>query len=235
MTDPAGTHREVLDLLPWYVNGTLPEPHRARVEAHLRECLPCHAALREERKLSGLLLDQDVVPLGPSHGLNALLDRIDRRRRSARPAARIAPWIGYGLAAGIGGGIVWTWLAIVPVGGTVDGEFATLSATPGSPAAQSTTAAAATPATATPRIDVVFAADPNAAQLEAFGEEIGATLVAGPSEIGRYTFALNAAAPAGIEPLLETLRRDPRIRFAGRNYADNGGGGTVTESPGEAR
>lgn len=234
MTDSHGTHREILDLLPWYVNGTLPEQHRARLEAHLRECLPCHAALREERKLHGLLRDQDDLPLGPSHGLNALLDRIDRGQRTARPAAGLPPWIGYGLAAGIGGVVVWLWLAVLPLGGTiggaVDAEFETLSATP---AAAQPPAATAEPAA--PQIDVVFAAAPGAAGLEAFGREIGAKLVGGPSEIGRYTFALDATAADAVETLLETLRRDARIRFAGRSYADTGGGGTVTESPGEAR
>ncbi len=224
MTDSHGTHREILDLLPWYVNGTLPEQHRAHLESHLRECLPCHAALREERKLHGLLRDQDDLPLGPSHGLNALLDRIDRGQRAARPAAGLAPWLGYGLAAGVGGGIVWILLAVLPVGGPVDGEFATLSATP----------AAETPS-ATPQIDIVFAAAPGAAELEAFGREIGARLVGGPSEIGRYTFALEATAADAVETVLETLRRDSRIRFAGRSYVDTSGGGTVTESPGEAR
>jgi len=229
MTDFGGTHREVVDLLPWYVNGTLPEQHRARVEAHLRDCLPCNAALREERKLSGLLRDQDDLPLGPGHGLNALLARIDRGRHSARPAARIAPWIGYGLAAGIGGGVVWLWLALAPIGGTGEGEFGTLTATPA--------AARVEPAagqSAKFRIDILFAAPPKADDLDAFGREMGATLVAGPSDIGRYTFAFDANA-AGVDALLETLRRDARIRFAGRSYVDSSGGGTVTESPGEAR
>jgi anti-sigma factor RsiW len=229
MTDSHGTHREILDLLPWYVNGTLPEHHRARLEAHFRECLPCHAALREERKLQGLLRDQDDLPLGPSHGLNALLDRIDRGQRAPRPVRRLVPLIGYGIAAGIGGGLVWLWLAVLPVNGADDGEFETLSATP----------AVASPPSATsepprPQIDVVFAATPTAAELEAFGKELAAARVAGPSEIGRYTFTLDRTA-ADIEMLLESLRRDPRIRFAGRSYADVNAGGTLTESSGEAR
>ena len=229
MTDSHGAHREILDLLPWYVNGTLPEHHRARLEAHFRECLPCHAALREERKLHGLLRDQDDLPPGPSHGLNALLDRIDRRQRSTRPGAALLPWVGYGLAAGLGGGIVWLWLAVLPVGGTVDGEYATLSATPASASSPS-----ATGESPRPQIDVLFAATPTGGELEAFGREFGAALVSGPSEIGRYTFALDRTA-ADTEMLLESLRRDPRIRFAGRSYVDTSGGGTVTESPGEAR
>jgi hypothetical protein len=222
MTEPPVSHNEVLDLLPWYLNGTLAEPHRARLEVHLRDCLPCNAALREERKLRGLLRDQDVVPLGPSHGLNALLDRIDQRQRPARTAARFVPWIGYGLAACVGGGIVWLWLAVAPVDGAGNGEFATLS----------TTTAAATD---TPAIDIIFAVTPLEAELQAFGREIGGRFVAGPSEVGRYSFALDGATVATVETLLEKLKRDPRVRFAGRSYAAASGGGTVTESPGEAR
>jgi hypothetical protein len=86
-----------------------------------------------------------------------------------------------------------------------------------------------------PQVDVVFAAVPTPADLEDFAREIGATLLGGPSEIGRYTFALDASSAGGVEMLVETLRRDSRIRFAGRSYADTGGGGATTESPGEAR
>ena len=229
MTDSPGAHREILDLLPWFVNGTLPEHHRARVEAHLRDCLPCNAALRDERRLSGRLLDQDDVPLGPAHGLNELLDRIDRRQQRARTVAGLPPWIGYGLAAGFGGGIVWLWLAVAPVGGMGGGEFETLSATPAT-----APPSASAPEIPQPQIDIVFAATPTAAELKAFGQEIGAALVGGPSGIGRYAFAIDGPA-AGVDTLLESLRRDPRIRFAGRSYADVNEGGTVTESPGEAR
>ena len=80
------------------------------------------------------------------------------------------------------------------------------------------------------RISEVFSNAAGNIQYVELGEAFG-----GPSEIGRYTFALDATAADAVETLLETLRRDARIRFAGRSYADTGGGGTVTESPGEAR
>jgi hypothetical protein len=48
-------HREVLELLPWYVNGTLAGGERSKVERHLSECLPCNAVLKEERRLLTLV------------------------------------------------------------------------------------------------------------------------------------------------------------------------------------
>jgi hypothetical protein len=215
MTDSSSVHREVLELLPWYVNGTLPERERTRLDHHLGECLPCNAALRDERRLAGRLRDQDVVPLGPEHGKSALFARIDRggqpagrraatRRRAIGLAGGLVPWIGYGLAAVLGGGIVWFWFAMTPLADPADGAFTTL----------------ATPAAAgDPRIDIVFAMPPTAAALESFRTEIGGVLVDGPSEIGRYTFAIEQGTEAGVATLLEALRRDPRLRFAGRSYA----------------
>ena len=220
MTDPRTAHRECQELLPWYVSGTLADGERRRLEQHLGECLPCNAALRDERRLSALLRDQDAVPLGPEHGLAALLDRIDGAQRPRRSAARVAPWVRYGLAAGFGGGIVWLWLALAPPAPLVDGTFATL-----------TTAGESGPG----RVDIVFAAAPSAAELTAFLREQGAELVAGPSALGRYTIALEAPSEEALAARIDALGKDSRLRFAGRSYAEVGDGGKPTDPAGEDR
>jgi anti-sigma factor RsiW len=42
-------HSETQQLLPWYLNGTLEESERARVDAHLAGCEECRADLERER------------------------------------------------------------------------------------------------------------------------------------------------------------------------------------------
>ena len=52
-SDPA--HRSTLELLPWYVNGTLEGAERAQVDAHLSACLPCRRELEAQRALQTAL------------------------------------------------------------------------------------------------------------------------------------------------------------------------------------
>ena len=224
MTERAPAHREVVELLPWYVNGTLGDDERRRLERHLGDCLPCNAALRDERRLSGLLREQDTVPLGPEHGLNALNARIDGRARAPIGRGfRALPGLGYGIAAALGGAIVWFWLGSNPAGVETDPGFATLT-TPAADArgdidivfAVEAAADAVADAAADAAGDTAAASAANA--LAAFAREYELRLVAGPSALGRYTFAVADREPAAIDRLLAALGEDPRVRFAGRAY-----------------
>ena len=153
----------------------------------------------------------DVLPLGPGHGLNALLDRIDGRPRRARPVARIVPWIGYGLAAGLGGGIVWFWLALAPIGGGDRGEgaFETLS----TPATTEATPSVAAPAAA--QIDVVFAAAVSGTELEAFGSDslVGRTKSRGGFLAVPYTWHLQSPHSTTTLPGLHLPHLQPSPSF----------------------
>lgn len=44
-------HKETLELLPWYANGSLTDPERARVESHLADCGECREELAQCRDL----------------------------------------------------------------------------------------------------------------------------------------------------------------------------------------
>jgi hypothetical protein len=197
-------HRKFLDLIPWYVNGTLSDAERVPLERHLGSCLPCHSALKEEERVRRLLRAQPDLPLGSAHAMAGLLERIERRgpRRGARLGRR-ALFLGYGAAAVLGGALVW--LAFIPTPGPTGGPeaFTTLSASGASKG---------------DRIDVVFAEPIGEAGLEGFVAELGGALVGGPSEIGRYTIALPESRAADLDVLLAELRDDPRIRFAGRSF-----------------
>lgn len=198
----ADEHREFLELLPWYVNGTLADGERADLECHLHECLPCNAALKEERRLSDKIQNQDSVPIGPEHGINELLQEIDRSE-GRRGFSVGLPALGYGLAAAFGGAIVWAFVAFSSGPNSADGEFSTLSA--GTPSATS-------------RIDIVFFDEPSPIELERFIADFGGVLVSGPSDLGRYTVALESRSESSLNEILATLRTDPQIQFAGRSF-----------------
>jgi hypothetical protein len=54
----------VVELLPWYANGTLDVQKRREVEAHLRSCADCRELLRHALDLRDIFGDPAEVPLG---------------------------------------------------------------------------------------------------------------------------------------------------------------------------
>jgi anti-sigma factor RsiW len=199
-------HEKYLELLPWYVNGTLSDGERAELSAHLKQCLSCNAALKQERHLIGLARQHDHLGVERRHGMNALLERIDTG--SARRASLSAPraLLGYGLAAVFGALIVW---GVVSLGGRqaagiADEPFSTLS--DGGVAAAN-------------RIDVIFVETPDAPALDRLLSDVGGTVVGGPTGLGRYTIEVTPVSDRGIQDLIDELRQDPSVRFAGRSFA----------------
>jgi len=195
--DRRAEHERAAELLPWYVNGTLPAGERAWVERHVKSCLPCRAALRSELRLAALVRAQPTVQLSADEGFERLRERI---ARPALPTARHVPW----LLATAATAAFAAWLAVdLARQPPPDAEFATL--TSGGPA--------------TLAIDLVFAPDATEADVRAVVREIGGTIVAGPTELGRYTVALERTdPPADIDALVAALERDRRVRFAARAF-----------------
>lgn len=199
-------HSRILELLPWYVNGTLSEAEHEEIKDHLRHCLSCNAALREEQALKKLIGGQHPGSVEAQHGLTSLLQRIDQPRRPAGTMSLTSRAWRYGLAAAAGGLIVWGFIAVSdgPAGVEQEAGFSTLSsATRGSPN----------------HIDLIFQVEPDAAFVSAFVDEIDAAIVSGPSDIGRYT--LEIQSERDVDDLIASLRRDPRVQFASRSYGDD--------------
>jgi anti-sigma factor RsiW len=196
-------HKEIVELIPWYVNGTLPKDEHAGVEKHVNECLPCRAALREAQRIRSLVSGHDDVPIGMEHGFSDLLRRIDGRavRRSPfRPWPRLA----YGAAAVCVAIAGWLLVAGLLAPGTTDrAPFTTL--TDGASGADT-------------RIDIVFADATPEADILGIIDSVGGHLVTGPSALGRYTVVVETTTPDELSRLIERLTEDPRVRFAGQNY-----------------
>jgi hypothetical protein len=81
-----GQHREIRELLPWYLNQTLEPGERNRVEDHLRACSSCQ---REFEELQGLQKALTVEAATFSEALfEGTLQRIRARGGHSAPAAR---------------------------------------------------------------------------------------------------------------------------------------------------
>lgn len=79
-------HQEVLELLPWYLNGTLGDDERATVDLHLRECASCQFELEELQGLQSALLAEEL-------DLEEIFlqDTMDEIRSRPKEAAKIEP------------------------------------------------------------------------------------------------------------------------------------------------
>ena len=73
-------HREVVELLPWFANGTLDSAERAGVERHLTECIACRHELESLRALRAVYVDNDSDP-AVTQALARLQARIGQMER----------------------------------------------------------------------------------------------------------------------------------------------------------
>ena len=87
-TSAADEHAWCRESVPWYVNDTLDQRQRQRVDAHAVLCVECRADIAAGRLLSTMLDERGSVELAPQGGLAAVLRRIERREAWRR---RVAP------------------------------------------------------------------------------------------------------------------------------------------------
>jgi anti-sigma factor RsiW len=86
-------HETVTELLPWYVNGTLPLHERAAVEAELASCPLCAAQLAELQRVHAALHEIDQDAPGPSESLFArTLQRLDTPPQRKGVAFSLRAW-----------------------------------------------------------------------------------------------------------------------------------------------
>jgi hypothetical protein len=194
--------------LPWLVNGTLRIEERDAVEQHARLCIACRRELKEQQRLQAAFRGQPTVHVSAHAGLERLDSRLDalrpgagawlERYRSLRPFA---------VAAGIGVALLGFLLWLTPLPRVGEETYTTLAT---SPSIEGTL------------LDVVFAEQTTAAEMHALLAQVHGEIVAGPTDVGRYTVRV-ADEPLTAEALTriaETLARDRRVRFAGRTLME---------------
>jgi len=204
------SHESALELLPWLVNDTLHGSERERLERHVRDCLVCRAELRSQRALASLIESQPTLDLSVDRGFDALLARIDSRHTRAvlprrwwtalwrRPAVLIGATVTATVVVAVG-----VWIGLTDPDLADAGSFTTLTE----------------PRTDTDvLVDVVFAPDVSEVQMRALLQELGLTIVAGPSALGRYTLRDDDAVARNTDPLIARLRDDPRVRLAAPTF-----------------
>jgi hypothetical protein len=194
--------RKALELLPWYVNGTLDGEERELVGRQVLASLACRKELDRLRRLHGLMQRDDADAVATDREFERLMARIRASEASPGSAAamtrRGAPWMPLALAASVAAalsGMVW-WGTLTP--SAPSGTYETMSNP--SPAG----AAAA-------RVHVLFEPGVTGSEQRELLAALGLTVVGPPAEDGVLTLAF----PEDVDrpAIVAALKQDPRVRL----------------------
>jgi len=215
------SHQRVWELLPWYVNGSLAQPERERVEAHLAVCRRCEEEARACRRTAAEIAGAgEVAPSPHPIQFQRVLARIEESEREERRHGGgwrlLAPFRALVQATPrpLRGALVAQAAVIfLLVGFLAWGSLRPGSPPPNSPAVYRTLSDPAPAPVPTVRLRVMFS--PKATEREIRGLLLGirGEITAGPSPLGLYTVEVPAAGDpaAGV---LARLRSEPQVTFA---------------------
>ena len=211
----AHDHREVAELLPWYVNGTLRGRELERLTQHLERCDFCRDELAQQQRLADLIRSSEDLASSPERDLERLTERLDREAESesSKREESSGGLVGrfrdgfHGLAAPVRWALAAQLVVIVALGAALlrghketGGEFETKAA----PSAAMAGGEAAW-------IRVVFDATASEGEIRSLLIESGSQIVAGPSPFGVYTIESSSGSD---QQALDSLRSSDLVVFA---------------------
>jgi hypothetical protein len=207
-------HREIWDLLPWLANQRLTDAQAERAERHLQQCDACRAELHIQQQLREAVRAEDAVVLAPQTSFNKLMQRID-----AAEAANVEEETKMAPAARKHVGGMPRWLAIA-----ASIQVVTVAALLGSlwwqqrevqTAPRYATLTAPAPIAKGPVLRVVFDEQTKLIDIHELLKEIDARVVAGPTDSGVFTLALNDKASSidTLNSAASRLRQDAHVVF----------------------
>ena len=219
----AAAHAALTTLIPWYVNGTLGEEDRRRLESHLAECLQCRRDLGLERQVHANIAQQAAVEYLPAPSLKKLLSRIDgieaapssTSPRALRSRSRRRSWPRS-----------WSWQGLTAASVAVTAIAVSVLAVDhflqhrNNLAADYRTVTNNIPRPRDEVVRAVFAANITLVDLQALLDEAQLRIVAGPTEAGVYSLAATGNTP--VSASLALLRGHTSVRFAESTQHDAG-------------
>ena len=207
-------HREVAALLPWFVNGTLSEADRRRVDAHLSLCARCRDGAAAERALFERIRGSDnAVEYLPTASLQRFNARLSAAESAPNGAPRVSPPRAWRMPRALAAAVAVIALALGVW--TVTGrQRSGVLATP--PHYRTVTTPENRPSDEV--IRAVFAPQVTVVELQTLLAAAQLKIVSGPSEAGVYSLAAISTRP--VDDSLAMLRRQPTVRFAERTRSE---------------
>lgn len=198
-------HQRVWDLLPWYVNGTLPDGERRKVEEHLSACPRCQEELAACRGIGeAVSRREEVAPAPHPAQLSRLMARIDEEEnvlRGLRALFAATPRaVRFALAAQLAAVLLLAGALLRRPEPAPSPLFHTLSSP--EPAAEAAT-----------RIRIVFAEGTTEKEIREVLLKVRGQVVGGPSPFGVYTVEV-PSSPDPLDSVLAHLRSQKGVSLA---------------------
>jgi hypothetical protein len=209
----AREHQAISSLIPWYVNGSIGEAERQRVDTHLLRCADCRETLAREQCVYQGMNAERTVEYMPAASLKRLQARLDGLGAAAaadvpaggaareNPARRSMPWQGVMAAS-----VAVMALALSLLAADRWMQFRAHAA----PDYYTTTTSTARAPDEV--IRAVFSPTVTLVELQAILDEAGLKIVSGPTEAGVYSLAAKSRRP--VNSSLALLRANAKVRFA---------------------
>jgi anti-sigma factor RsiW len=224
----SGEHKEIFELFPWYLNGTLAESERRMVDEHVRVCAACRDQLARERDLYRAMSAESSLEFIP-----ASFSRLQARLDALSPETPAVPDAAEQQFAGRGtplrrGPMPWRRLAAASIAVVALGSLSLVSADRWvqlrALPSEYRTVTTATPRAPDEVIRAVFSPAITLVELQAILDEAQLRIISGPTEAGVYSLAATSERPVTVS--LSLLRRHASVRFAESTRTDpNAGGG----------
>lgn len=213
-------HREIIELLPWYANGTLDEEERNIIESHLAECRECATEMKNLTAVERAVAEAgDHAPTLSPLALNRALAEIETyeqnkaKSRGRKPLTRFKEQITglwhrwwqpvptFARAA-----VVAQLLLLVALGTLAVYQYR-------HPTVTYRTASGATSDEGVATFAVGFRATATEQEIREALNTIKGRIVDGPSALGLYTVQVPTSreGSADSEQALETLRKNVRV------------------------
>ncbi len=212
-------HRHIIEILPWYVNGSLDPREAIEVEAHLAVCPRCQKELQWCRDIAHSVRTMDDQQWVPSPGhfdrlmeevnasspvqrwTMAWRDRFTRFVQSIRQSPAEMRWM---LAMQTVTVVVLAGALIVLMPHKQPEYYQTLSSpTKADP-------------NDVPRVQIALSEDTKEEEIRSLLLAMHASIVQGPNSLGVYVVALPKQPPSQLAQVLRELRAHPKVRFAER-------------------
>jgi hypothetical protein len=205
----APEHHEIAALIPWYVNSTLAEHDRQKVEAHLCMCAICRDDLLVEQRIFEGIGADTAVEYMPVASLRRLQARLDAAQQDslpeAAPAERVGGKLSWRAAKAASVAVMAIALSLLLVDRWV--QFRAHLEAP-----NYRTVTNSSPRPPEEVIRAVFAPTVTLVEMQALLEESQLKIISGPTEAGVYSLAATSNRP--VSASLALLRRHETVRFA---------------------
>lgn len=218
-------HRDISAMLPWYVNDTISESERQRVDSHLEACANCREDLAQELRLIQGMNVETPIEYMPAASLKRLHARLDGISDTETPIAAGQPAESDSSGAGDGRAAVGSrsrrpvaWMGLMAASVAVMAVALSLLAADRWVQFRARSApdyyTVTTPTLRAPEVVIraVFAPTLTLVELKSLLDEAQLRIVSGPSEAGVYSLAANSRRP--VDSSLALLRAHSEVRFA---------------------